>query len=187
MRSLPGPRLPLVLAGRSRPLNALSAFCVALLAAVTAGGALPNKAHAIDPEKGVRLKIGVQARGILGMINAREAEWAGTKGQSRPLMAFQVAIDEPIDGLGIKYRLHVGHIGDTDFAENGAPLTYSGKQTIQGISIELTGPAASKFTVLYQAHLGNKGDTEVYADGQFCGTRGESRDIQSLVIVVKQK
>ncbi|MBI1831433.1 MAG: hypothetical protein HYR84_08285 [Planctomycetes bacterium] len=160
-------------------------FLSGLLLAVALAGSSVRSTEAIDPERGVRLEVRVRCDGI-GIVHGREGEWTGTKGQSRSISGIQVKIDEPIAGLGIKYRLHVGFVGDTGWYDGAAGFVEC-HNGIQGIAIELTGPAADQFDVFYQAHVAYQGDTDIFSNGDFCGTRGLSRDIQSLVVVIKKR
>ena len=163
-------------------MRSLHLPCV-LLAAFTLASVLPPSAHAEDPETGVRLRVTVKVNGM-GKVSGRNGEWVGTKGQGQPIDGFEVALEEPIPDLGIRYKFHVGNIGDTEWMTGFAD--FRGRY-IQGVAIELTGAAATAYEVLYQTHLDYTGDTEAFRDGFFCGTRGEGRNVQCVVVVVKRK
>ena len=40
------------------------------------------------------------------------------------------------------------------------------------------------FSVSYMAHLEGTGDTDFFQDGQFCGTRGQSRRVEGMLVHV---
>jgi hypothetical protein len=161
-----------------------SSLAAILPAALALASVFPPVAHAEDPETGVRLRLSVLADGI-GLIHGRDSEWVGTKGQAKKITGLGITIDGPIGDLGIRYRFHVEGIGDTDWQTGFAD--FQGKR-IEGIAIELTGAAAAQYEVLYQGHIAFHGDSEAaYKDGFFCGTRGESRRLEAIVVVVKKR
>jgi hypothetical protein len=163
-------------------MNSLRLSCVSL-AAFALAYMFSSAAHAEDPDTGVRLRVSVLSDGI-GVAQGRDSEWVGTKGQGRSIRGIEIAIDEPIPDLGIRYRLHVGNLGDRGWM----PGFFNGQgKCIQGITIELTGAAANQYQVLYQGSVGSRGDTDVYKDGFFCGTRGLGLDLESIVVVVKKR
>jgi hypothetical protein len=51
---------------------------------------------------------------------------------------------------------------------------------VEGFAIRLTGSRAKEYNIHYFGHLANIGDTRPYSDGEFCGTRGESRACEGL-------
>jgi hypothetical protein len=59
------------------------------------------------------LEVLVHIRDI-GDRGYREREWAGTKGESRRLEGFQIRILPPTPDLDLRYKAHVGGVGDTD-------------------------------------------------------------------------
>jgi len=58
---------------------------------------------------------------------------------------------------------------------------------LEGFAIELTGPVAANFDVVYMAHLQGTGDTGIFRNGQFCGTRGQSRRVEGILVRVKPR
>ena len=159
---------------------------VALAPVLLFGGLVPTapSVHAENPKKGLQLAVTGKSDAF-GTATGREAEWNGTRGLGKPLRGFAIKIDEPVEGLGIRYKGHFAGSGDSEWCENGQ-LLERGTQ-LEGIVVELTGPAASKYRVQYQTHLAFLGDSDVFEDGEFCGTRGEGRRCEAIVIVVKRK
>ena len=52
--------------------------------------------------------------------------------------------------------------------------------------MELTGPRARDFVVEYRAHQQGEGDIGPKSNGQFLGSRGKSRRIEAIHLVVKR-
>jgi hypothetical protein len=46
---------------------------------------------------------------------------------------------------------------------------------------------AKFFTVEYMAHLQDLGDTPIHRDGDFCGTRGQSRRVEGIMVTVRTR
>ena len=68
---------------------------------------------------------------------------------------------------------HLQNIGDVPFVNEGNFVGTRGQsRRLEGFAIELTGPAASNFDVIYMAHLQNVGDTALFRNGQFCRHEG---------------
>jgi hypothetical protein len=83
---------------------------------------------------------------------------------------------------------HLQGIGDVPFQNEGTFIGTRGQsRRLEGFAIELTGPAAPNFTVVYMAHLEGMGDTGFFRDGQFCGTRGQSRRVEGILVHVNHK
>ena len=64
--------------------------------------------------------------------------------------------------------------------------TRNQSKRLDGFAIRLTGANAATSHVHYMAHLEKTGDTAWFSDGAFCGTRGESLDVQSITVYVTQ-
>lgn len=119
----------------------------------------------------------------LGDKTFHEDEFAGTRGQSRRLEGFQLAIDPPIPGLSLEYMAHVEQQGDTPWVSGGSFVGTRGRgRRIEGFAIRLTGPAATNFNVEYMAHVQDIGDTPIVQNGEFCGTRGQSRRVEGMLV-----
>lgn len=125
--------------------------------------------------------------GDAGQYTGREAEWVGSRGQSRRLLGFKIGFRHAPANVGIRYRGHFENVGDTDWVSEGQVLTGGEGRRLEGFSIELTGKDAAKYNVLYQAHLENYGDTPVICNGLFAGTRGEGRRVEAISVIVVPK
>lgn len=124
----------------------------------------------------------------IGDVNLLADRFAGTQGQSRRLEGFQLQFHPPVPGLSMRYMAHLQGIGDVPFQNEGTFIGTRGQsRRLEGFAIELTGQAASQFTVMYMAHLEGSGDTGFFRDGQFCGTRGQSRRVEGILVHVNPR
>jgi hypothetical protein len=55
---------------------------------------------------------------------------------------------------------------------------------MEGFAITSENPS---YSVSYMAHLEDTGDTKVFRDGDYCGTRGESRRVEGITVWVEKK
>src|SRR5205823_1205639 len=79
-------------------------------------------------------------------------------------------------------------IGDTSWVAAGAFVGTRGQsRRMEGIAFELSGPKATDYVVVYQAHLQGYGDTGEFTNGEFCGTRGESRRLEAFIVRIMPK
>ena len=138
-----------------------------------------------EKDTGLPLEIKLGAQGIAN-INGKEAEYVGTKGQGRPIQSLTVSFKSPVEGVEIEAYAHVSDVGDVAWRNSAKGVNESQKQ-IEGVAFRLVGPKARRYIILYQVHMGTLGDSEIYADGEFCGTRGQHRAIEGLVIQVREK
>jgi uncharacterized protein YjdB len=120
-------------------------------------------------------------------------DFAGTRGQSRRLEQFQIAFHRQNPALSLVYMAHLEKTGDTadpndpsTWAPEGTRLGVQGKR-VEGLAIQLTGDDADKFDVSYMAHIQNVGDSQWFWNGEFCGTRGQSRRVEGIRIRVTPK
>jgi hypothetical protein len=56
---------------------------------------------------------------------------------------------------------------------------------IEGLAFKLAGTCASQYTIEYQCHISGYGDSGVMSDGEFCGTRGQSRRIEAVLVNIR--
>lgn len=132
--------------------------------------------------RGRTLELLVHLQGMAD-LTFRENEFAGTRGQSRRLEGFQISVDPPMAGLGLRYMAHLQGTGDVPFVNAGQFVGTRGEsRRLEGFAIQLTGAAAAGFNVLYMAHLQGSGDTGFFQNGQFCGTRGQSRRVEGILV-----
>ncbi|MCA9780343.1 MAG: matrixin family metalloprotease [Candidatus Eremiobacteraeota bacterium] len=143
--------------------------------------------EALYGKRGLELRVLVHLEGM-GDIERRDNEFSGTRGQSRRLEGFQIAIATSIQGLSCRYMAHLEGIGDTGWVNEGQFVGTRGQsRRLEGFAIELTGPQAPNYDVIYMGHLQNSGDTGYARNGQFCGTRGQSRRLEGLLVRVQRK
>ncbi|MCL2929224.1 MAG: hypothetical protein O4861_22475 [Trichodesmium sp. St16_bin4-tuft] len=128
----------------------------------------------------VGLKVIVHIQN-LGDRSFAAREYAGTRGQSFRVEAFQVNIEPPIAGLNLEYMANIGGVGDTPWLEAGKLAGERGKaRRLEGFAMRLTGDQASSYNVFYTAHVQNMGDLPVYSNGQYCGTRNKSLRVEGI-------
>ncbi len=141
------------------------------------------------------LKILVHLQGI-GDLVFQEDELAGTRDESRRLEGFQIEFVPPVLDLGMRYMAHLENIGDVNFVDQGTFIGTRGEsRRLEGFAVELTGSKASGFDVFYSAFLGTStfgigggvGDTPIFSNGQFCGTRGEGRILSGIKVDIRRR
>jgi hypothetical protein len=114
-------------------------------------------------------------------------EFAGTRGESRALNGFQVRFNPPVEGLGLQYLARV-HDQRDFMARDGE---YAGVRDeslpLEEFAIELTGPNAARYDVYYMAHIQDIGDTPFSKNGEFCGSRGQGKRIEGILVRVVPK
>ncbi|ABG51671.1 Clostridial hydrophobic [Trichodesmium erythraeum IMS101] len=135
----------------------------------------------------VGLKVIVHIQN-LGDRSFAAREYAGTRGQSFRVEAFQVNIEPPIAGLNLEYMANIGGVGDTPWLEAGKLAGERGKaRRLEGFAMRLTGDKASSYDVFYTAHVQNMGDLPVYSNGQYCGTRNKSLRVEGIKVWIEFK
>ena len=135
----------------------------------------------------IGLRIVAHLQGV-GDRTFREKEYAGTRGESRPVEGFEIAIDPPIPGLSLHYMGHVAGTGDTPWLQAGQFLGSRGQgKQIEGFAIRLDGPEAPKYNVFYTAHVARMGDTQKFGNGRYCGTKGQSLPIEGIQVWIEPK
>jgi len=112
--------------------------------------------------------------------------WAGEKDRSRLLEGFAFTLATGVKDLDIEYMGHLQDKGDTVWG-SGTCGTYCKGGRLEGFAFRLTGAAAECYDVFYQALLEGCGETAVCANGDFCGTRGESRGCLAIKTWIRQK
>lgn len=124
----------------------------------------------------------------IGDVSFQGGAFAGTRGASRRLEGFSLAIADGTPNLGIQYMAHLQNIGDTTWVNGGQVIGTRGEsRRLEGFAIRLTGSAAANYNIRYICHLQDIGDTQVRSNGEFCGTRGESRRLEGLQVWIERK
>lgn len=113
--------------------------------------------------------------------------FAGTTGQNKPLKSFAMWIDPQLTGLTMCYRGYFEDGTSSDFVDEGGIVERQGedgrKLDVRGFCVKLAGADATKYDVVYSAHLQGTGDVERnYKNGEFCGTN--DRAIEGMKVVV---
>lgn len=149
---------------------------------------ITDKSELITHNPGsVRLKgiAHVEGKGDVSFTNTT---YAGTGGQALRMEGFQLQIAPPVSGLNLQYKAHLAHHGDTPWQRGGSFLGTRGQsRSIEGIEIDLVGPAASQYDVFYVCHLQDIGDTPTKRNGEYCGTRGQSLRLEGLAVWIAQR
>ena len=124
----------------------------------------------------------------IGDVPFQGGAFAGTRGESRRLEGFSIAITDGTPNLGIQYMAHIQNIGDTTWVNGGQFIGTRGEsRRLEGFAIRLTGSNAANYNIRYICHLQDIGDTQVRSNGEFCGTRGESRRLEGLQVWIERK
>ena len=124
----------------------------------------------------------------IGDVSFQGGAFAGTRGESRRLEGFSIAITDGTPNLGIQYMAHLQNIGDTTWVNGGQFIGTRGEsRRLEGFAIRLTGSAATNYNIRYICHLQDIGDTPVRSNGEFCGTRGESRRLEGLQVWIERR
>ena len=138
-----------------------------------------------------------------GTPTFKEGQWAGTKGMSATLEGFSVEMSRPIPGVVLEYMAHIQDKGDTAWVTEGTllrgkpedyklaigPFKIDARppQRVEGVAFRLTGPNANQYDIWYRGHLQSRGDTDWFKNGEFCGTRGESRRLEAFQLILSRK
>lgn len=118
-------------------------------------------------------------------------QWSGTKGEKKRLEALNI---NPPKGVELEVTVHLQKGKETDPKKYG-DVTYKGivhgnktvigttgeSRRIEGISIKCTKNNTGK-KLKYQVHCQTYGDTKICSEGEFCGTRGESKRLEAIRI-----
>lgn len=119
-------------------------------------------------------------------------EWAGTIGKAKRLEAIKIT---PPEGVELEVTAHIQTYGDRVYkgikkgASSGTgssandPIigTVGESKRIEGVTIKCTKNTTGK-KIKYQGHCQKYGDTKICSDGEFCGTKGESKRLEAIRI-----
>lgn len=121
-------------------------------------------------------------------------QMSGTSGQSKRLEAIKVKLSgEAANQYDVYYRVHAQDYGWLDWAKNGESAGTEGySKRLEGIQIVLVkkGESAPGSTsrpfiykmIKYQTHVQNIGWQGEKADGEMCGTTGQSLRLEAIKI-----
>lgn len=107
----------------------------------------------------------------------------------KKVLGFQLRLRNAPAGLSLRYRVNVPGEG---LVQNSAEDQYvgaeSGRKRIIGFSLELLGPQASAYHLEYSARLRGQNQLIHAANGEFCGSLGETgRTIDAVLFRLTKK
>lgn len=127
----------------------------------------------------IHLTGNVQDVGIVSVEGVNSCK-IGSEGMSRRLEMFCMSIE----GVDFTYQVHQENAGDSQIVGEGNALGSVGmSQRIEGITISVTKIDPS-YKLLYRCHLAEKGWTDFTESGIFCGTKNESRRVESIEVKI---
>lgn len=136
----------------------------------------------------IRYRPHVQTYGWLPSV--ANGVWAGSRGKSKRLEAFKIT---PPDGVELEVLVHIQKYGDRIYkgirkgessGEGSSPTdpiigTVGESKRLEGFSIRCTKNTTGK-KLYYQGHCQTYGDTKICKEGEFCGTRGQSKRLEAI-------
>lgn len=128
----------------------------------------------------VNYKVHVQDYGWMDTV--RNAEQAGTTGQSKRIEAIIVNVDSNLSG-GIEYSAHIQNIGWQEWKSTGelAGTIGQGKR-IEAIRFRLTGDLAKYYNIHYSTYIQNYGWLPAAMDGAYSGSQGMGLRVEAIRI-----
>ena len=132
----------------------------------------------------------VQKKGWMDAV--KDGLWAGTRGQSLRLEAIKIT---PPEGVELDVTAHIQKIGDVEYkgikkgqssgtgSSTNDPIigTVGESKRLEAITIHVVKNTTGK-KIRYQGHVQKKGDTKVCAEGELCGTTGQSLRMEAIRI-----
>lgn len=98
--------------------------------------------------------------------------------------SIKLSINNPLKGIGIRYKVHIQNIGWTNWFYNGSQAGTPGSGLkIEAVKVELTGFTGG-YGILYKTNVERYGWTTYSGNGSLSGTTGYSRGIQGLLIQI---
>lgn len=110
------------------------------------------------------LRITAHLQGI-GDIVCRDGNWCGTRGEGRRLEGFTLGLTDHPGDIRLEYTC--GMPGSPWMSEGQFCGTRGQSRPLETFAVRLTGLDAAKYTVAYQAHVQDRGDTAVTRNGEF--------------------
>ncbi|PTL83004.1 hypothetical protein [Vitiosangium sp. GDMCC 1.1324] len=104
--------------------------------------------------------------------------------EPRRVEQFELHLPRPVRGLELQYMCHLQDIGDSPWLNAGTPCGTTGEsRRMEAFAFRLAGPAARDYTVRYWCLVeGAQTPSGPYADGELCGTKGESRALLGMKV-----
>jgi hypothetical protein len=89
-------------------------------------------------------------------------------------------------GVRLQYMGHILGIGDSEWIDAGTFLgTWGKSKSIEGLAFRVVGDDADKFEIVYQARMGDREWTAACKNGEYCGSRGQSKPLTAFSIQLK--
>lgn len=148
-----------------------------------------------EPGKDTSIYYRAHSQSYGWMPVVKDGAWAGTTGEGKRLEAFKVT---PPDGVELEVTVHLQGIGDKVYkgirkgessglgSSDNDPIigTVGESRRLEGFSIRCTRNTTGK-KLYYQGHVQGIGNTAVCSEGEYCGTRGQSKRLEALRIEFK--
>gem|GEM_PF-1787321 len=120
-----------------------------------------------------------------------DTQTEGTTGKSLRLEAIEAKMqtgDQPTEGLGLEYRVHMKDIGWGDWVKDGKTAGTTGQsRRIEAVEMKLTGEKAAKYDIYYRVHMKDIGWGKWVKNEETAGTTGQSRRIEAIEIQLVPK
>jgi Zn-dependent metalloprotease len=128
-----------------------------------------------------RVKVGIFNVWLPWVSNGATA---GTTGQSRPMRAVRIIVNNVngMPGVGVTYRAHISGAGWLGWTSNGGVAgsnTWLLGPQMEAVQVFLTGAPAG-CNVQYQAHVANFGWLGWVQNGATAGTTGQGRRMEAM-------
>jgi hypothetical protein len=140
-----------------------------------------SRSSLLSLEPGVGLTVTVKSEGR-DLRTFRNNEITGDEG--RALEGFEIRFDPPIDGLSIEYNGHFEVMGSVPYVTEGKFLRAGDAWQLEGFAIRLTGSNADNYDVFYRSNAPKFGDYDECCNGQFCGSAGRRRSLDTMIVRV---
>lgn len=127
--------------------------------------------------------VSISGRTYEWLEEKRNGEWIGSRGESKQLNPFQI---NPPDGVELEVTVHIQSYGDKTYKgithDNNIIIgAVEQIKRIEAITIKCVKNTTGK-RIKYQGHVQTYGDTKICSEGEFCGTRGESKRLEAIRI-----
>jgi hypothetical protein len=100
----------------------------------------------------------------IGDIVCRDGNWCGTRGEGRRLEGFALGLTDHPGDIRLEYTC--GRPGSSWVPEGQFCGTRGQSKALETFAVRLIGSDADRFTVAYQAHVQDRGDTPVTRNGE---------------------
>jgi subtilisin family serine protease len=126
---------------------------------------------------------------VLGELPLSQNSITGGFTPSRKVLGLRLALENPVAGLALKYRVNVPELG---ILENSEPGGYIGvgnaRQRIVGFSVYLEGSAASNYEVEYAGRFKGQQALELARNGAICGgTNALGKTLEGITVRIHKK